>query len=202
MANILKQGENVVKAHLKHLKDHGEEGYLEEALKFLEEKGVETPLEEKVTPTAPTSCGCPGARVMDLRDKKGNLDAPKAELESELRQWPVQLHLVPPTAPYFNNADLLVTADCVPFAYANYHQGLLKGKAVVVGCPKLDDINAYKEKLKSIIEMNDLKSITVATLEVPCCSGLHGATEAALHESGKEVSFKHVIIGINGTIKK
>jgi len=199
MANILKQGENVVKAHLEHLKDHGEEGYLKEALKFLEEEGVEIPLEEEATALP---CGCSGAKVMDLRDKKGDIDAPKTELESELRQWPVQLHLVPPAAPYFSDVDLLVTADCVPFAYANYHQELLKGRAVAVGCPKLDDIDAHKEKLKSIIEGNDLKSITVAIVEVPCCSGLLSATEEALRESGRDIPLKHVVIGIDGTIKE
>ena len=199
MANILKQGDGVVRAHLKHLKDHGEEGYLKEALEFLEEKGIEVPLEEEAPATM--ACGCPGTNVMDFRDKKSP-DAPAAELESELRQWPVQLHLVPPNAPYFDGADLLVTADCVPFAYANYHQDLLKGRTVVVGCPKFDDIDAYKEKLKSIIETNNILSITVATVEVPCCSGLYGVTEAALQESGKEIPFKQVVIGIDGTIEK
>jgi hypothetical protein len=139
---------------------------------------------------------------MDLRDKKEDTDAPRTKLESELRQWPVQLHLIPPNAPYFKDADLLVTADCVPFAYANYHQELLKGRAVAVGCPKLDDINAHKEKLKSIIEANDLKSITVAIVEVPCCSGLIGITEEALRESGRDIPLKHVVIGIGGTIKE
>jgi NAD-dependent dihydropyrimidine dehydrogenase PreA subunit len=120
---------------------------------------------------------------------------------SMLSQWPVQLKLVPVNAPYFQNADLLVTADCVPFAYPDFHRDFLKGKVVVVGCPKLDDIQYYKEKLTGIFKTNPIKSVTIPYMEVPCCFGLVKATEDAIAASGKQVPFKKVKIGVRGDIK-
>jgi hypothetical protein len=120
---------------------------------------------------------------------------------SQLTQWPVQLKLVPVNAPYFQDADLLIAADCVPFAYANFHQDFLKGKAVVVGCPKLDDIQLYKEKLTEIFKTNSIKSVTVPYMEVPCCFGLVKVTEDAIAASGKNIPLKKVKIGIRGDIK-
>jgi NAD-dependent dihydropyrimidine dehydrogenase PreA subunit len=117
---------------------------------------------------------------------------------SQLANWPVQIMLVPPTAPYLKDADILVASDCVPFAYADFHGELLKGKALLVGCPKLDDIDYYKEKILEILKANDIKSITCARMEVPCCSGLIGVIEEAIAASGKKVPFKEVVIGIKG----
>jgi hypothetical protein len=117
---------------------------------------------------------------------------------SHLTQWPVQLKLVPVRAPYFENADLLVAADCVPFAYANFHEDFIKGRAVVVGCPKLDDIQHYREKLTEIIKSNSIRSVTIPYMEVPCCFGLVKATEDALKASGKNLPLRKVKIGIRG----
>lgn len=197
MRNIIKQGENVIEAHLKHLKEHNETRYLNEAIEFLKEKGIENPLEEK------SGClSCPGAAVKDLGKKPGERSGDAAaEQESELRQWPVQLNLLPPNASFFNNSDLLIAADCVPFANPDFHSNLLKGKTLAVGCPKLDDIKTYKEKIKAIIETNDLNTITVAIMEVPCCYGLYKIVEEALDESGKRITLKKVVVGIDGEIK-
>ena len=132
---------------------------------------------------------------------------PKNETEatqpsvSMLSQWPVQLKLVPIHAPYFEDADLLVAADCVPFAYPNFHHDFLRGKALVVGCPKLDDIQFYLEKLTGIFKTNSIKSITVPYMEVPCCFGLVKVTEEAIKASGKNIPLKKVKIGIRGDIK-
>lgn len=143
--------------------------------------------------------GCPGSRMRVFNETPDDHDdTTPSNQKSQLRQWPVQLHLVPVNAPYFNNADLLITADCVPFAYANYHTDLLKGKKVVVGCPKLDDVAYYTEKLTQIITNNDLKSITVAFMEVPCCSGIVMAVERALKASGKDTVLHKVKISIDG----
>jgi hypothetical protein len=115
-----------------------------------------------------------------------------------LAQWPVQLTLLPPNAPFFENADLLIAADCVPFAYANFHNDFLKGKALVIGCPKLDNAEFYKEKLTEMFKRSSIKSITVVNMEVPCCFGLYHIVKEALHSSGKNIPLKQEIISIKG----
>jgi hypothetical protein len=125
-------------------------------------------------------------------------DTAQGKAPSELRQWPVQLHLVPPTAPYFQNADILVCADCVAFAMGSMHQELLKGKALAIACPKLDDTTAYVDKLAHIFSANEIRSITVAIMEVPCCRGLDIMVREALQKSGRDIPLESLIIGING----
>ncbi len=150
----------------------------------------------------PVSTGCPSSRTIQFKAPDARLrEALGTSSASMLSQWPVQLKLVPIDAPYFRDADLLVAADCVPFAYPSFHRDLLKGKTVVVGCPKLDDIQSYKEKLTEIFRVNSMKSATIATMEVPCCSTLVKATEAAIAASGKKIALKKVRIGIRGDIK-
>jgi hypothetical protein len=126
---------------------------------------------------------------------------PQPEQSSMLGQWPVQLHLVPVSAPYLQGADLLIAADCVPFAYAGFHKDFLAGKAVVVGCPKLDDNRFYLEKLTQIFSTADIKSITVVKMEVPCCGGISMAAREALKASGKDIPLQEVTITIHGEIK-
>ncbi|PRX22475.1 4Fe-4S binding protein [Orenia metallireducens] len=146
------------------------------------------------------SGGCPGSQAKSLKKNDNNGDS-DVEVQSTLQQWPVQISLLSPFAPYFKNADLLITADCVPFAYGDYHRKLLKGKAVAIGCPKLDDGDAYVDKLATIIANNDLKSITVARMEVPCCGGMVRITEEAVKRSGVDIEVEIVTIGINGELK-
>lgn len=142
-------------------------------------------------------CGCPGsmARVIE---RKETTDAPQGKAPSELRQWPVQLHLVPPAAPYFQNADILISADCVAFAMGSMHNDLLKGKALAIACPKLDDTTAYVDKLAHIFSVNAIKSVTVAIMEVPCCRGLDIMVHEALAKSGMDIPLESIVIGING----
>jgi NAD-dependent dihydropyrimidine dehydrogenase PreA subunit len=195
MANIVTQGENVIKAHLEHLRDHGEQGYLAQALEYLREiNGHGHPGKGHAF------SGCPGSKMMDLRHKEEPQSAPAAGAKpvSQLRQWPVQIMLVPPHAPYFDGAELLIAADCVSFAYADFHNDLLKGKILLVGCPKLDDTRVYQEKLAQIVKDNNIKSVTYAHMEVPCCSGLIPVIESAIAASGKDVPFKTVTISIKG----
>ncbi len=120
---------------------------------------------------------------------------------SALAQWPVQLHLVPVNAPYWENAELLVCADCVPFALNNFHAKLLNGKKMVIACPKLDDTSSYTDKLAAIIATNSIKSVTVAHMEVPCCNGIVMITRQAIVQSGKDLELNDITIGINGTTK-
>ncbi|MEK6859758.1 MAG: 4Fe-4S binding protein [Nanoarchaeota archaeon] len=194
--NIAKQGKNVIIAHLNHLKEHGEEKYLKQAMNYLKEKNIKTDFNEK---SGNEFHVCPGSRMMDLRNKQKETSSdPKARQESELMQWPIQFHLVPVNAPYFENSDLLIAADCVPFAYANFHSDFLKNKALVIGCPKLDDIEFYEKKLTEILKSNNIKSITILNMEVPCCFGLQKITENAIRNSGKTIPLRQTIITISG----
>lgn len=142
-------------------------------------------------------CGCPGsmARVIEREE---TTTARTDRAPSELRQWPVQLHLVPPTAPYFRNAEILIAADCVGFALGSFHQDLLKGKALAIACPKLDETGSYVEKLATIFRDNEVKSVTVAIMEVPCCRGLDIMVKQALAQAGKPIPLETVVIGIDG----
>ncbi len=146
--------------------------------------------------------GCPGSRPMALRRDPAPPAVPGAATgESRLAQWPVQLRLVPVAAPWLRGANLLVAADCVPFAYARFHDELLAGRALVVGCPKLDDLGEYAEKLGRICAENDLRSVTVVRMEVPCCGGISTAARRAVEASGKGTPFRDVVIGVDGMVR-
>jgi len=146
--------------------------------------------------------GCPGSRAMAFEAVKETTAENLADSQpSRLAQWPVQLHLVPVNAPYFQNADLLIAADCVPFAYANFHSDFLAGKAVVIGCPKLDDNRFYLEKLTEIFRTSSIKSITVVRMEVPCCGGIVMAARQALAASGMDIPLREVSVSIRGEVK-
>jgi len=143
--------------------------------------------------------GCPSARLMNLTPAETREET--GSRQSQLQQWPVQMHLVPPTAPFLNGADLLLAADCAPFAYADFHKDLLKGKALLIGCPKLDDGQAYLEKLTAMLQRNDIKRLTVVHMEVPCCNGLISIARQAIAASGKHVPLETICVGIRGDLK-
>lgn len=160
-------------------------------------KHLENPThEKKVQKDLP--CGCPGSMAMDLRSEKKEPSSVSSRQSPELRQWPVQLMLVSPEASYFKDSDLLVAADCVPFAYPNFHHDFLKGKSVIIGCPKLDDADLYVKKLTELIKKNNLKSITLVNMEVPCCFGLQRIVEEAVKNSGKVLPIRQTVITIRG----
>lgn len=144
------------------------------------------------------ACGCPGSQVRTL-DKQTVTDNSSSErIDSELRQWPTQLHLVPPTAPYLQDAHLLIAADCTPFAYAEFHRDFIKGKVLVNACPKLDDTSPYIDKLAAMIANNNIQSVTVTIMEVPCCKGLAMFAQQAIKQSGKDVPLEIAVIGVDG----
>lgn len=159
--------------------------------------------EAKKTPMAH---GCPGQRIAQF-NRQNTIDSvsdngtssASAAITSQLSQWPVQIKLAPITAPYFNGAKLLIAADCTAYAYANFHQDFIKGKITLVGCPKLDAVD-YSEKLTEIIAANDIKSVTIVRMEVPCCGGLEHAAVTALKNSGKFIPWQVVTISIDGRI--
>ncbi|MDY6847689.1 MAG: iron-sulfur cluster-binding oxidoreductase [Thermodesulfobacteriota bacterium] len=144
------------------------------------------------------ACGCPGSNVKTIEKKENNNNATTGKVASELRQWPTQLHLVPPSAPWLQDAHLLVAADCTPFAYGDFHRDFIKDRVLVNACPKLDDTSPYMEKLTAILKNNDIKSLTVIIMEVPCCRGLAMMAEQALEASGKNIPFELAIIGVDG----
>ncbi len=142
-------------------------------------------------------CGCPGSMAMDMRSEKKIPEA-HGRQSAQLRQWPVQLMLVSPEASYFKDSDLLVAADCVPFAYPDFHSDFLRGKSLIIGCPKLDDADFYIEKLTELIKKNNLKSITLVNMEVPCCFGLQRIVEEAIKKAGKAIPIRQTVITIRG----
>lgn len=141
--------------------------------------------------------GCPSARLRQF-DPAEKPEPAAVSRPSRLAQWPIQLHLVPPTAPFFQNADVLLAADCAPFAYADFQEELLKGKALAIACPKLDNTGPYVEKLTAMITLSNIKSLTVVHMEVPCCNGLIFMARQAIANSGRNIPLSTVCIGIRG----
>lgn len=182
-----------------------------EAVAYDEEK-VQKKIEEKKRAEEdkldmkqePLACGCPGsaARMIQRKtvEKKETPVVEEESRQSELRQWPVQLNLVNSRAGYFNNADLLVAADCTAYAYADFHKDFIKGRITVIGCPKLDDVDYYKDKLCDILANNNIKSITVVRMQVPCCGGIVKAVKTAMLETQVIVPYNEVIITPDGSI--
>lgn len=180
--------------------DPFDEEAVEEHLKEIKETTIEQDLSE---------CGvcCGSATIKDLKstveNKEINVDQQTSfcEPEAELSHWPVQLHLVSPQSRFLQGTDLLIAADCVPFAHADFHRKFLAGRSLVIGCPKLDDVDAYHQKLIRIFRENSLQSVTLVHMEVGCCFGLSKLVKSALKESGAEIPIDEIIIGIDGSIK-
>jgi ferredoxin len=145
----------------------------------------------------PLACGCPGTMARTIK-KESTTTTRHGDQQSELRQWPIQLTLVPVTAPYLMNADLVILADCTAVAYANLHRDFLKDKVIVMACPKLDEVEPYIEKLARMFDHNNFKSIEVVMMEVPCCRGLGQIADVAAKNANKSVKIKKTIVGIDG----
>jgi NAD-dependent dihydropyrimidine dehydrogenase PreA subunit len=221
MEQMKDKGKNTVIAHLKHLKDHGETGFLLEGVTYLKNnrKDMDFNLDDVMSEVhnhantsvsqpqplpqpRPQGGGCPGSRTMVIEKPAAHIDnTGVADQPSELRQWPVQMHLVNPDAPYFRGADLLFAADCVAFSMGGFHNKHLKGKSLAIACPKLDQgTDSYVEKLTVMIDVAKINTITVMMMEVPCCSGLLQMVRTALGSSSRKVPVKKMIVGINGNV--
>ncbi|WP_430972536.1 ATP-binding protein [Sunxiuqinia rutila] len=214
---MIPKGENLLIAHLKHLKDHGETGFLQEAVRYLkaneEEINVNVPaIISEVHNSKPqgqeqsSGCGggCPGSAPVSF-EKPAFMMAPQPAAshsgQSELQQWPVQMHLINPAAGYFQGADLLVAADCAAFAHGSFHQTFIKGKKLVIACPKLDQgKEIYVEKLVRLIDESKVNTITVVIMEVPCCGGLSHLIQLAVERASRKVPVKEIVIGIRGDV--
>lgn len=176
--------------------------FIEKDTLAYDEKAVEENKKKKAeAKEAPAFSGCPGKAMHQFnREENKEENAPVAtKATSQLRQWPCQIKLVPVNAPYFNGAKLLIAADCTAYAYASIHEDFMKGKVTIIGCPKLDSVD-YSEKLEAIISNNDIKSITVLRMEVPCCGGLENAAITALRNSGKFLPWRVVTFSLDGKI--
>ena len=177
--------------------------FVEREAAAYDEKAVEENkrrrLQEKMQTEGMTlSCGCPGSQSRTIAHEE-SAAACNTEAVSRLSQWPVQIKLVPARAPYFDGAKLLIAADCTAYAYAAFHEKFIKGHITLVGCPKLDSVD-YSEKLTEIIRENDIKSVTIVRMEVPCCGGLEFAAKTALQQSGKFIPWQVVTISTDGRI--
>ena len=170
--------------------------FVEREAKAYDEKAVQA---HKQQQKKPLPCGCPGTQAKAIRHENSECAAPSAEQPSRLSQWPVQIKLVPVKAPYFKGAKLLIAADCTAYAYASFHEKFIKGHITLVGCPKLDDVD-YSEKLTEIIRENDIQSVTIVRMEVPCCGGLENAAKKAIMNSGKFLPWQVVVISTDGRI--
>jgi len=207
MANIVKQGPNVIKAHLEHLKEHAQEKYFREAVDFLRINKIKVPVELEGVFShkgghMPGFSGCPGSKMFDFREK-GEKEAGVAnvKIKSQLRQWPIQLHLISPAAPYYQGQDVLLSADCVAYALGSFHQDYLNGKSIAIACPKLDEgQDIYVEKIKSWFEDAKINTLTVMIMQVPCCMGLLETAKEALKQSKRKVPVKYIVVSIQGEI--
>ncbi|MEN6378715.1 MAG: 4Fe-4S binding protein [Methanofastidiosum sp.] len=199
MENIVKQGKNTIKAHLQHLKDHGADKYLKQAKNFLEEKGIENPIKEE---SHLHRTSCPGSKIMEFSKEENKVNE-EGKRSSQLRQWPIQLHLISPNAPYFLGKDVLLAADCTAFSIGDFHKDFLKGKTLVIACPKLDsNRDVYVEKIRKMVDEAKIYRLTVLVMEVPCCSGLLQIAKKALDGATRKIPIKLIVVGIKGDIIK
>jgi len=205
--NIIKHGKNTVIAHMKHLKEHRMHDHLKQAVAYLmnHKSDLSFDAEEVIrevhfyNPHA--SGGCPGSRIMQFNKTHSTNNSDVAEQPSELRQWPIQMHLISPVAPYFYNADVLLVADCVAYSLGNFHSKYLKNKSLAVACPKLDsNQEVYVEKLVRMINEAKINTLTVMIMEVPCCSGLVRLAQLALQQAERTVPVKMIKISVQGDV--
>ena len=211
---IIPQGKNTLVAHLKHLKEHGETGFLKQAVGYLKMNESEIPFSveaviaevhsAKVEQSGGCASGsCPGSQEVSFETKNLRFAPVSAlsELPSALRQWPVQMHLINPAGSAFQGTDLLLAADCVAFSMGNFHAKYLSGKSLVIACPKLDQgKEIYVEKIRRLIDEARVNTITIMMMEVPCCGGLRQLVQMGASQAGRKVPVKEMIVSIKGEI--
>lgn len=207
MERIAPKGEKTIVAHLMHLREHQEMGYLKQGLSYLTQHNIQIALPEEkpvaAPPTAaPTSApsGCPGGRARSFAPitEPAYAVSPAA---SQLRQWPVQLHLLNPQAAYLREAEVVLAADCAAYAYSDFHQRFLTGKRLAIACPKLDsNKESYIEKLTMMIDLSHIGSLTVIIMEVPCCGGLLQLARLAAERAVRKIPIKPIVVGVQGNL--
>jgi NAD-dependent dihydropyrimidine dehydrogenase PreA subunit len=210
MEQMISKGKNTITAHLKHLKDHGETVYLQTGVNYLkgrkDELGFNLPdvlheVHDHGHIQGHAGGGCPGSKAVVIERPKDDKLNVSSEQPSELRQWPVQMHLLNPNAPYLRGSDLLLAADCVAFSMGNFHSRYLKGRSLAIACPKLDHgSEIYIEKLTAMIDVAKVNTITVMMMEVPCCGGLLQMVKNASSKASRKVPVKEMTISLSGEV--
>jgi ferredoxin len=207
MEEMVKKGQNTVIAHLSHLKDHNETGFLKQGVDYLRNnsENIEFDVDEAIWKVHNQSGGCksgacPGS-AEKVFEKETYHEPVTGDIRSELTHWPVQLHLINPVAEHFRGSDLLIAADCTAFTYGGFHRDFLKNKKVIIACPKLDtNLGVYVEKIHKMIDEAKVNTITVVIMEVPCCSGLLRIVQESMNMSARKVPVKLVVISSRGEI--
>ncbi|MDP2423115.1 MAG: 4Fe-4S ferredoxin [Bacteroidales bacterium] len=226
MEQMVDKGRNTILAHLEHLRDHKQDELLREAITYIRINNIDLSPEGLATQVSPVAfgtlheartsmknsdgCGggCPGSSAISFDEEEPAIGADEmpesvSDPKSELRQWPVQLHLLNPAAPYFKNADVLLAADCSAFTLGSFHRRFLKGKILAIACPKLDsNQEAYVEKLIVMIRDANINTLTVMIMEVPCCGGLQRMAQMAVARAGRNIPIKLIVVGIKGEVLK
>lgn len=201
---ISKQGSNTIAAHLKHLKEHNCQDFYDQAIEYLEINSI--PIPEINIPQESSGChgSCPGSMMLsfDKKVKEIEDESEAKNIKSELEQWPIQLHLVNPMAPYFKNKELVILSTCSGFATPNVHPDYIAGRAVVIACPKLDYTDPYTKKIADIIKLNNVKKAIILRMEVPCCGGLTKITLDAASLSGTDVVLEEHTLSLQGKLIK
>jgi NAD-dependent dihydropyrimidine dehydrogenase PreA subunit len=210
LEQMISKGKNTIIAHLKHLKDHGETGFLPDGATYL--KGRKDELGFNLAEVLHevhyhgnhqdhSGGGCPGSKAVVIERHLDDNATVYSDQPSELRQWPVQMHLLNPNAPYLRGSDLLLAADCVAFSMGNFHTRYLKGRSLVIACPKLDHgSDIYVEKLTAMVDIAKVNTITVMMMEVPCCGGLLQMVKNSLSKASRKVPVKEIMISLSGEV--
>lgn len=198
MERIAKKGEKTILAHLQHLKDHGENLLVQQAINYIKEHDIKVDL-SSLKDELP--CGCPGTLSRSFEKPETENSGCSSEVQSELSHWPIQLRLINPESTHFKNADMVLAADCTAFALGSFHSKLLRNHKLAIACPILDDNkDSYVEKLTSLIDNAKINTLTVVMMEVPCCGGLLKLVEMAVQKASRKVPVKRIIIGVQGNI--
>ena len=199
MANIVKAGSNTIRAHLHHLKEHNQIEFYNQAVQFLNENHIDIPKQEEYTMQTAHS-GCPGSQVMAFTTTTKESDT-EGTRPSHLSHWPIQMHLISPQAPHYRGSDMVLAADCVAFSMGDFHKDFLKGKTLAIACPKLDDNKEiYEDKIKALIDIAKINTLTVIIMQVPCCGGLLHLAKKAASLATRNIPVKAIVISLQGKV--
>lgn len=199
MANIVKAGSNTIRAHLHHLKEHDQLEFYNQAVQYLNDNNIDIPkLEEKTMQATPV--GCPGSQSMAFKETTVESSS-EGTRQSLLSHWPIQMHLISPQAPHYKESDMVLAADCVAFSMGDFHKDFLKGKTLAIACPKLDDNQeVYEEKIKGLIDIAKINTLTVIIMQVPCCGGLLQLAKKAASQATRKIPIKAIVISLQGKV--